>query len=243
MNRLSDEFRELREGIEKAVRVADLDPEMALTRSRKVLEHLIREVYERRCNEPAGTRPLENLLQRLVKDGILSNRLDAYATAIRKLGNVGAHGFGERVTAADVYQSLTQLIPILEWYFEVEKSNPAVARLWRESPAEHSSQIRSQEDLGELLVGTTWKKRNGVELVRFWDYSTFFYNRVGNLQWGENSYFLAGTVGEMTLVWNVDGFRAPCRFNDQFSQFVECDLPDCTWTLVSSRGGGSRLRR
>src|SRR5262245_16031647 len=103
LNRLSDEFRELREGSEQAVRVAARDAEVALTRSRKVLEHLIREVYERRCHEPAGTRPLENLLQRLVKDGVLSNRLDAYATAIRKLGNVGAHGFGVRVTAADVY--------------------------------------------------------------------------------------------------------------------------------------------
>ena len=66
---LSDEFMELREGVRKAVLVADLDPEMSLTRARKVLEYVVRDVFERRIKEPPGTRPLENLLQRLLKDG------------------------------------------------------------------------------------------------------------------------------------------------------------------------------
>ena len=125
LDRLSDEFRELREGVQKAIRIADEDPEMALTRARKVLEHVIRDVYQRRCNEPPGSRPLENLIQRLVKDGYFPDRLDAYATTVRKLGNVGTHTFGETITAADVYQSLTQLTPILEWYFEVERPEAA----------------------------------------------------------------------------------------------------------------------
>jgi formylglycine-generating enzyme required for sulfatase activity len=121
LEQLSEQFRELREGVQKALLVADLDPEMALTRARKVLEYVVRDVYERRINEPPGTRPLENLLQRLVKDGCFSDRLNAYANTVRMLGNVGTHSFGEKVTAADVYQSLTQLMPILEWYFEVER--------------------------------------------------------------------------------------------------------------------------
>src|SRR5262245_42460257 len=94
---------------------------MALTRARKVLEYVIRDVYSRRYSEPPGTRPLENLLQRLVKDGHFPDKLDAYATTIRKLGNVGTHTFGEKVTVDDVYQSLAQLMVILEWYFEVER--------------------------------------------------------------------------------------------------------------------------
>ena len=73
-----------------------------------------------------GTRPLENLVQRLVKDGHLPSRLEAYTETIRKLGNVGAHRFGELVTQADVYQSLTQLLPILEWYFEKERPEAAI---------------------------------------------------------------------------------------------------------------------
>ncbi len=121
LDHLSDQFRELKEGVHKAADIAARDPEMALTRARKVLELVVREVYERRCNEPAGTRPLENLIQRLVKDGHFPDRLDAYATTVRKLGNVGTHTFGETITPADVYQSLTQLMPILEWYFEVER--------------------------------------------------------------------------------------------------------------------------
>jgi len=134
LDRLSDQFRELREGVQKAIRIADEDPEMALTRARKVLEHVIRDVYQRRCNEPPGSRPLENLIQRLVKDGYFPDRLDAYATTVRKLGNVGTHTFGETITAADVYQSLTQLTPILEWYFEVERPEAADGQSGQEPP-------------------------------------------------------------------------------------------------------------
>jgi hypothetical protein len=123
LNQLSDQFRELRDGVQKAIRIADDDPEMALTRARKVLEYVVRDVFERRVKEPPGTRPLENLLDRLVKDGHFPVRLDAYAASVRKLGNVGTHNFSEAITAADVHHSLTQLMPILEWYFEEERAD------------------------------------------------------------------------------------------------------------------------
>jgi formylglycine-generating enzyme required for sulfatase activity len=126
LNQLSDQFRELRDGVQKAIRIADDDPEMALTRARKVLEYVVRDVFEHRIKEPPGTRPLENLLDRLVKDHHFPVRLDAYANTVRKLGNVGTHNFSERITAADVYQSLTQLMPILEWYFDEERPDAGV---------------------------------------------------------------------------------------------------------------------
>jgi hypothetical protein len=118
---VSGPFQELRDGVRRAIRIADDDPEMALTRVRKVLEFVVREVYERRCQEPPGTRPLENLLSRLVRDGHLSTRLEAYASGVRMLGNVGTHRFGERITPADVHQSLSQLTPILDWYLQSER--------------------------------------------------------------------------------------------------------------------------
>ncbi len=121
LEHLTDQFHELRSGIHQVLKIADASPEMALTRARKVLEYVIRDVYERRVQEPPGTRPLESLLQRLVKDGFFPTRLDAYANTIRKLGNVGTHSFEEKVEIADVYQSLAQLMPILQWYFEVER--------------------------------------------------------------------------------------------------------------------------
>jgi hypothetical protein len=146
LNVLSDGFAELREGIRRAVLVADLDPEMALTRARKVLEFVIRDVYERRIKEPPGTRPLENLMQRLVKDGHFPERLDAYANTVRKLGNIGTHNFGEKISVADVYQSLAQLMPILEWYFEAERPDAGFhlsalepARLARPEPPPQAS--------------------------------------------------------------------------------------------------------
>ena len=121
LEHLSGQFHELRDGVQEAIQIADISPEMAVARARKVLEYVIRDVYERRISEPPGTRPLENLLQRLVKDGHFPDRLDAYANTIRKLGNVGVHSFAERVEIADVYQALAQLMPILEWYFAIER--------------------------------------------------------------------------------------------------------------------------
>ncbi len=135
LEHLSDHFRELRDGIRQVVKIADASPEMALTRARKVLEYVIRDVYQRRVNEPPGTRPLENLLQRLVKDGYFPDRLDAYANTVRKLGNVGTHSFGEKVEIADVYQSLAQLMPILEWYFEVERPEALDNQAGQRQPA------------------------------------------------------------------------------------------------------------
>ena len=126
LNQLSEQFQELREGIQKAISIAGEDPEMALIRTRKVLEYVVRDVFQRRLGEPPGTRPLENLIQQLLKKEHFPPRLAAYTETIRELGNVGAHRFGEKITTADVYLSLTQLIPILEWYFEVERPEARV---------------------------------------------------------------------------------------------------------------------
>jgi formylglycine-generating enzyme required for sulfatase activity len=142
LEQLTEEFRELRDGVHMAIQVAKVDPEMALTRARKVLEYVVRDVYQRRIHEPPGTRPLENLLQRLVKDGFMPDRLDAYANTIRKLGNVGTHTFGEKITIADVQQSLSQLTQILEWYFEQERPE-ALAR--RSAPRSRSAPVKVQK--------------------------------------------------------------------------------------------------
>jgi hypothetical protein len=117
---LSDEFRELREGMQRALLIAEQDPEMALTRARKVLEQIVREVFVARCAEDPGTRPLENLIQRLVKDGHMPTLVEAYASTVRKLGNVGTHAFGESISREDVARSLAQLLLILDWYFTMK---------------------------------------------------------------------------------------------------------------------------
>lgn len=115
---LTAEFQELRAEIIKAVRIAEDDPEMALTRARKVLEYVVDDVYTLRVKEDRGNRSLENLLVRLVKDGHLPRRLGANASYIRELGNVGTHVYGENLSSEDVRRSFENLTEILEWYFE-----------------------------------------------------------------------------------------------------------------------------
>jgi hypothetical protein len=161
VDRLSDDVSELRDGILKAVRVADDDPEMALIRARKVLEFVIRDVFERRVGESPGTRPLENLIQRLAKDGHLPARLEAYTETIRKLGNVGAHRFGEAITATDVYQSLAQLLPILEWYLEKERPEAGIPS---EPPARAAAETARPMRTSFDERARPWYRRNPTTL-------------------------------------------------------------------------------
>jgi hypothetical protein len=168
--RLGQAPTEVREGVEKAVLVAEIDPEMALTRVRKVLEYVVRQVYERRVSEPAGTRPLENLLQRLQKDGHLPARLAPYANAVRELGNVGTHRFGERVTEVDVRQSLSQLVEVVEWYLTAE--GPAAPtprkRSWRDPGPRPSQGARPwQQGPAAPNEGRPWSKRTKLALVSY----------------------------------------------------------------------------
>ena len=72
LGRLSSQMEELHESVRQVVVVAEADPEMALTKARKVLESVLRRVWEHFIpNEPIGTRPLEEILQRLQRNGHL----------------------------------------------------------------------------------------------------------------------------------------------------------------------------
>ncbi len=133
LDQFSNQFNDLRDGIRQAIKIAQDDPEMSLTRARKVLEYIVRDVYETGLKTKAGTQPLENLLQRVVKEGLLPKRLAAYATAVRELGNVGTHSFDDQITHQDVLQSLTSLMPIVEWFFE--QKNVEDAPVVSEQPA------------------------------------------------------------------------------------------------------------
>ncbi len=121
-------MEELHENVRQVVAVAEADPEMALTKARKVLESVLRRVWEHFIpNEPIGTRPLEEDIQRLQKNGYLPRKQAAYAIAVKELGNVGTHVHDEKVNKADVVQALSPLILVLEWYFEqdwVEGATP-----------------------------------------------------------------------------------------------------------------------
>ena len=132
---LPERFSNLREMIRKAILLADTDPEMALTRVRKVLESLVREAYKEGVAEP-GTAPLEALIQGLVKAGLLPRHIVPYATFIRDLANNAMHNPGAAYQAADVHLVFVQLRTILVWYFEaVRPDAEAVARLTGPPPS------------------------------------------------------------------------------------------------------------
>ncbi len=119
LGQMSGQLDELHASVRQVVAVAEADPEMALTKARKVLEGVLRRVWEHFIpNEPIGTRPLEEVLQRLQKNGYLPRKQAAYAVAVKELGNVGTHVHDERIDKADVAQALSPLISVLEWYFE-----------------------------------------------------------------------------------------------------------------------------
>ena len=115
---LAADVEELRDGLSRLPALAAADPEAGLMRVRKLLEFLVRDLYTRRFGEPAGTRPLENLLQRMARENYLPRKLGASANLVRELGNLGVHSFGESVTATDVEGALAHLIPLLAWYRE-----------------------------------------------------------------------------------------------------------------------------
>jgi uncharacterized protein (TIGR03067 family) len=119
LSSLSSQMDELRQNVRQVAVVAEADPEMALTKARKVLESVLRRVWEHFLpNEPVGTRPLEEVLQRLQKNGYLPRKQAAYAVAVKELGNVGTHVHDEKIDKKDVAQALNPLISVLEWYFD-----------------------------------------------------------------------------------------------------------------------------
>jgi hypothetical protein len=107
---------EISDGVKKAITLCNIDPEMALGRSRKVLDFIIGDLYKRQLGKSAGTQPLENLIQQLAKSGKLPGTMVAYANSVRELGNVGVHGHSVKVCEEDVVSSLENPMRLVAWY-------------------------------------------------------------------------------------------------------------------------------
>ncbi len=91
--------------------------------------------------------------------------------------------------------------------------------------------IRSQDDLATKLIGTTWRKVNGTEVIIFRDASRFEYQNTATSKWTSNKYTLKNKLGQMVLHWQVDGCNANCKFTDDFTRFVEGDDDRFAWSL------------
>jgi eukaryotic-like serine/threonine-protein kinase len=115
LNDLIKDQQELWDSLDRAKEVAAKDPESGANCARKVLERVLREIYERRIQEPAGTRPLEKIVERLTHEWYLPNKLAVDALVSRD------SRWAQRVTAADAERALAQLQEVLTWYSEIER--------------------------------------------------------------------------------------------------------------------------
>jgi hypothetical protein len=112
----------LREGpfgdeLARACDLADGDPDMALTKSRKILEGCLYALHKQRIGPP-GTRRLEQLIVDLGRAGVLPRKMLALCEVVRELGNVGAHPIydGEDLSHREAQLAVLTLTLILEWY-------------------------------------------------------------------------------------------------------------------------------
>lgn len=144
---------EISDGVKKAVTLIDFDPDMALGRTRKVLDFIISDLYKREFEKPPGTQPLENLVQQLSKAAKLPRTMVAYANSVRELGNVGIHGTGEAITADDVVSSLENLMRLVAWYCERVRTG--------EEP--EGEMTPSSEATKHYLLGWEFEEKGDVE--------------------------------------------------------------------------------
>ena len=125
---------EISDGVKKAITLANIDPDMALGRARKVLDFIISDLYRREFGRGPGTQPLENSVQQLAKAGKLPRTMVAYANSVRELGNVGIHGSGEAITEEDVVSSLENLMRLVAWYCEQVRPGGSEDKIEPEPP-------------------------------------------------------------------------------------------------------------
>jgi hypothetical protein len=100
-----------------------------------------------------------------------------------------------------------------------------------ERPSSFGDSIQTQEDLASKLPLTSWRKRNGVEVIVFRERPRFDYKHSLKPGWSSHEYSLDGKLGGMTLLWKMDNFKARCQFSRAFTQFVEAGDATFTWSL------------
>jgi len=92
-------------------------------------------------------------------------------------------------------------------------------------------EILHPSELPEKLIGTTWRKKNGLEEILFISTQTFAYCSVGTQKWLNNDMSFDATFGFMELSWKHDNYRSRCRFEASYTQFSEQDGE--RWFLIA----------
>src|SRR4051812_14944038 len=121
LERLAARDWEVGEDMREAIQCAGRDSVSCAIRARRVLEHVVREIHDRRVGEPSGTRPFENILARVVRDGHFPEELAGFVGAVKGLANRVAHDSNKTYPVEYLIPALDQVLLVLEWYFEHER--------------------------------------------------------------------------------------------------------------------------
>jgi hypothetical protein len=76
-------------------------------------------------------------------------------------------------------------------------------------------------ELSQKLIGTTWRKQEGLEEIYFSSEKEFSYSSVGMQKWLTNKFSINSDTGTMFLFWLHDGYNSICQFSPSFNQFIE----------------------
>jgi hypothetical protein len=118
VDRFSGRLGSLGDDLRSAIEDAERDSVASAIRARRVLDHIVRRIFERNVKETAGSRPMEQLLTRIVKDGHFPDELAGFAQAVKGLANRVAHDVGSSYPVEFLVPTLGQLMLIVEWYFD-----------------------------------------------------------------------------------------------------------------------------
>ncbi len=167
LDRLSKEFDDIKQSLAQLKRIAKPDPAMALVRARRVLEYVIRDLWQRHVpDEVAGTRSLATLIDRLAKDNVLDEYMKAHANRVKELGNAAAHGpVNKEFTEDDAFLALDALMVVLDWYFKKEQIGD-INRLRQEVEADESAikayRAGAKQAERQRRTAGNWRKFGGA---------------------------------------------------------------------------------
>jgi hypothetical protein len=152
---ITDE-QELWNSLKRSKEVAAKDPESGLNCARRLLQRVVREVFERRTGEPAGMRSLQKIVECLVDGWYLPKEFDLSAL----LPKNGINHPATSTTSAEAERALTQLADVLKWYTEVERPNrTAKLPAPRRHPESTTVKISDLSPVQPPAVTLNWKSR------------------------------------------------------------------------------------
>ena len=102
----------------------------------------------------------------------------------------------------------------------------------KEYPSNVFLKIVHSSELPNKIIGSTWRKRDGLEEIYFLSNETFAYTSVGMQKWLVNDVSFEMNRGLMKLTWRHDNYLSRCNFDSSYSQFTEDNGEK--WFLIAS---------